>query len=469
MLVFVQEKNARREGSRKGSALVTDNEDEVARESGVLKAGRVSNPNLRGIAYQPLPSQQKFHDSQARFKGFSGPVGSGKSAALCQEALRLCYMNPGRTGLIGAPTYPMLRDSTLTALLETLGDNEVPFDLNKGDNVLVLKETGSRILLRAVDEFERLRGTNLAWFGLDELTYTQEGAWLRLEGRLRDPKATRRCGFAVWTPKGFDWVYRKFVANKVEGYEAVQAEPFENKFLLAGTPDFYERLKSSYDENFYRQEVLGSYLNVGSGLVYHAFDRKENVRANRIDPALQVIWAVDFNVDPMCSVIAQVDRFGDVSVLDEIVLRRATTENACEEFEKRVGLPRQGVVVYGDASGNAMQTTGPSDYTVIRSYFASKQAKVTYKVPAANPAVRTRVQAMNAKLKNAAGYVQLFVDPKCTELIQDFEQVSYKEDSMQIDKDKDRKRTHLSDALGYLIFQERQGTTVYGERGERLL
>src|SRR6202451_1140798 len=105
-----------------------------------------------GIKYNPLPSQKKFHDSKARFKGFSGPIGSGKSAALCQEAVRLSYLNPGRTGLIGAPTYPMLRDSTLTALLETLNDNEVPFELNKADNVLVMKDTGARILLRAGDE-----------------------------------------------------------------------------------------------------------------------------------------------------------------------------------------------------------------------------------------------------------------------------------------------------------------------------
>ena len=72
-------------------------------------------------------------------------------------------------------------------LIETLNDNEIPFDLSKAENVLTMKDTGSRILLRAVDEFERLRGTNLAWFGLDELTYTMAGAWLRLEGRLRDP------------------------------------------------------------------------------------------------------------------------------------------------------------------------------------------------------------------------------------------------------------------------------------------
>jgi PBSX family phage terminase large subunit len=409
----------------------------------------------------------KFHRSGARFKGFSGPIGSGKSAALCQEAIRLSYVNPGRTGLIGAPTYPMLRDSTLAALLETLNDNGIPFELNKADNVIVMKDSGSKILLRAVDEFERLRGTNLAWFGLDELTYTREGAWSRLEGRLRDPKAKRHCGFAVWTPKGFDWVYKKFVSHQVRGYEAIQAKPFENRFLLEQVPDFYERLRGSYDENFYRQEVLGDYLNVRGGLVYYAFDRKKHVMEMQADPARALIWALDFNVDPMCSVVAQVERGGDVSVLDEIVLRRATTEQACEEFEKRFGLPRAGMVVYGDASGASMSTTGHSDYQVIRNYFGSRIAQVSYRVPKANPPVRDRVSMMNSRLCTARGDVRMLVDPKCVELIADFEQVSYQEESTQIDKDKDRKRTHVSDALGYLIWQQDHSGTI-GERGERL-
>ena len=146
----------------------------------------------RRILYEPLRSQRKFHESAARFKGFSGPIGSGKSQALCQEAIRLSYRNPGRTGLIGAPTYPMLKDSTLASLTECLYENDLPFELFKAENTIVMTDTGSKILLRAVDEYERLRGTNLAWFGVDELTYTQEGAWSRLEGRLRDPKASVR-------------------------------------------------------------------------------------------------------------------------------------------------------------------------------------------------------------------------------------------------------------------------------------
>src|SRR5262249_36551356 len=154
---------------------------------------------------------------------------------------------------------PMLRDATQATLFEILDSNGIPYEYNKAENTLSMKDTGSRIVFRAVDEFERLRGTNLAWFGLDELTYTQEAAWLRLEGRLRDPKAERLCGFAVWTPKGYDWVYRKFISDAAADYGAVLAKPKENRFLLERVPDFYNRLERSYDAKFYQQEVMGEY------------------------------------------------------------------------------------------------------------------------------------------------------------------------------------------------------------------
>ncbi|HEU5023174.1 MAG TPA: terminase family protein [Bryobacteraceae bacterium] len=426
-------------------------------------------PIDRPVKHTPLPSQQRFHDSPARFKGFSGPIGSGKSQALCQEAIRLSYQNPGRAGLLGAPTFPMLRDSTLASLTEILERNEIPFEWNKGDNILTMKDSGSRILLRPVDDFDRLRGTNLAWFGLDELTYTQEGAWLRLEGRLRDPKATRRCGFAVWTPKGFDWVYRKFIAHPVEGYEAILAKPFENRFLLDEVPDFYERLRASYDENFFRQEVMGDYLNVRGGLVYSSFDRRRNVKDLAPVQGLPLLWTLDFNVDPLCSLVVQKTR-DEVRVVDEIVLRRATTEQLCEEFAARFGNPPGGVDVYGDSNGSAMHTNSDStDYGVIRDFFRARGVRVRFRVPKSNPSVRDRVVTVNGKLRNAAEEVSLFVSPKCKELIDDFEQVSYEEDSTQIDKTKDRRRTHASDALGYLIWQECHDSGTVGERGQRLI
>jgi hypothetical protein len=431
---------------------------------------RSSGKTLRiEINYAPLPSQSKFHVSTARFKGFSGPIGSGKSQALCQEAIRLSYLNPGRQGLIGAPTYPMLRDATLTSFLEVLESNRIRHELNKSESVLLMKDTGSRIYFRAVDDFERLRGTNLAWFGLDELTYTAEDAWLRLEGRLRDPRAARLCGFAVWTPKGFDWVYRRFVRNVIAGYDVVVAKPFENRHVLDKIPDFYERLRGSYDARFFEQEALGEYLNVQAGVVYQGFQRERNLRTVEIDGALPLFWALDFNVDPMSSIVAQ-RRGEEILVLDEVVLSRASTLQACEEFHARYPNHQAGIVIYGDASGQRLQTAGTTDYRIIKDYFRQTAYRsLKFRVPASNPSVRERVALVNAKLFSAGEEVRLLIDPRCRGLIADFEEVTFKPETSVIDKERDTKRTHLSDALGYLIWQECGPRPLFGEQSRRLI
>lgn len=431
--------------------------------------GRVPGCIEREIKYDPLPSQRAFHNSEARFKGFSGPIGSGKSQALCHEAIRMSYLNQGRTGLLGAPTNPMLRDATQAALFEVMDANAIPYDHNKAENVVTMRDTRSKIVFRPVDEFERLRGTNLAWFGLDELTYTQEAAWLRLEGRLRDPKAKRLGGFAVWTPKGFDWVYRKFVSDKVQGYETVVAKPFENSHLLSQIPDYYERLRRSYDDKFYQQEVMGSYLNLTGGKVYGSFSREDHVSDLERDPRFPLLWALDFNVDPMSSVIVQMIG-GRAKVLSEIVIRNATTMEACAEFLKRYPRHDAGVIVYGDSSGYKQQTTGATDYEIIRDCFdVHATTHVQYRAAKSNPAIRDRVNLTNAKLRSASGDIRLLVDRTCVELVKDFEQVAYKPETNIIDKDRDRLRTHLSDALGYLLWQECRPLPTIGERQERLL
>jgi hypothetical protein len=170
----------------------------------------------------------------------------------------------------------------------------------------------------------------------------------------------------------------------------------------------------------------------------------------------------------MCSVVAQVLN-GTVYVLDEIVLRHANTLAACEEFIRRFPNHLRGVIVYGDASGSNMHTTGTSDYHIIREYFAENYPNALhYKVPKSNPSVRDRVTLTNAKLRSAADQIQLNVDRKCVELIKDFEQVCYKADSAMPDKDKDRHRTHVSDALGYLLWQECRPLPQIGDRNRRL-
>ena len=75
---------------------------------------------------------------------------------------------------------------------------------------------------------------------------------------------------------------------------------------------------------------------------------------------------------------------------------------------------------------------------------------------------------MNSKLESAAGERSLLVHPRCKELIKDFEQVTYKENSQVIDKERDPRRTHLSDALGYLVWQAFGSGRKIGEQNRPL-
>ena len=51
----------------------------------------------------------------------------------------------------------------------------------------------------------------------------------------------------------------------------------------------------------------------------------------------------------------------------------------------------------------------------------------------------------------------------------DLEEVTFKPESTVIDKERDPKRTHLSDALGYLLWQECKQRATFGEQGRRLI
>jgi hypothetical protein len=193
------------------------------------------------------------------------------------------------------------------------------------------------------------------------------------------------------------------------------------------------------------------------------------VKEMSVAPDAPLYWALDFNVDPMSSIVGQKMK-DEVRVLDEIVLSRASTYEACEEFQTRFPNHQGGVIVYGDATGKRMQTSGTNDYLMIQEFFRrTAYRNMKFRVPASNPSVRERIHLVNAKLFSAAEEVTLFVDPRCKGLITDFEEVTFKPDSSVIDKDHDSQRTHLSDALGYLLWQECREQPTFGEQDKPLL
>jgi hypothetical protein len=93
---------------------------------------------------------------------------------------------------------------------------------------------------------------------------------------------------------------------------------------------------------------------------------------------------------------------------------------------------------------------------------------VTFRVPMSNPAVLKRVKLVNARLMNAVGEKRLMVDAKCRELVKDLEEVLFKPNEGVIDKTRDARRTHISDALGYLVWELYGDKPTVGEVSKRL-
>jgi hypothetical protein len=232
--------------------------------------------------------------------------------------------------------------------------------------------------------------------------------------------------------------------------------------------------------------VLGEYLDIYGGNVYSAFSQ-ENIQAVEYDPGLPLCWALDFNVDPMCSVICQIyepkrhvltmhyEHPPVVRVLDEIVLPDSRTVDATKEFIRRALLldqdaARLTVNIYGDASGNSRNTSATrTDYELIREVFSEEHLfQIQMLQNKSNPGVRDRINTVNNLLTTAAGSHRLLIDPKCKELIRDLRQVKWKRDGSgnptgDLDKS-DHARTHASDALGYLIARQ---FGMFGTSGER--
>jgi hypothetical protein len=176
----------------------------------------------------------------------------------------------------------------------------------------------------------------------------------------------------------------------------------------------------------------------------------------------------------MCSVLAQVHESG-VMVLDEIIMPDSNTLAACEEFLSRTEKHFTGVPlcvrVYGDSTADQRRTSASrTDWQIVKEFFNRYRDRfqVTFAVPTSNPLIKDRVNCVNAKLRSHAGQYRLLISARCKHLIKDFEQVCWKMDThgnslVELDKS-DPMRTHISDALGYLVAREFPMQPLRGER-----
>jgi hypothetical protein len=335
---------------------------------------------------------------------------------------------------------------------------------------------GATAALRGADNYDSLRGEGLDFVVLDEYASMWPEAWTQV---LR-PMLSDRQGRALFigTPQGRNHFYELFDAAQSQTDWATFQFTTEQGGNVSATE--LEAAARVMDERTYRQEFLATFETLGTGRAYYAFEREHNVRPLVFERGQPLFWSLDFNVNPMCAVVGQVIQGEGVHVLDEIVLEDSNTPAACEAFLKRMEPwsreAPQSLWIYGDATGdNRHSSASHTDWQIVKDFLARHawRFQASHKVPSDNPAVKDRIHCLNALLRNYLGQRRLLIDPSCRELIRDLERVAWKTDphgnaTPELDKS-DRRRTHTSDALGYMIAREFPMRDSIGYRGERLL
>lgn len=405
------------------------------------------NPRCSLLARLSQPQWDFCADVESTAVLLSGGYGAGKSMALTRKAFILAAENPGCwIGVVGPIWRQLQRD-----MVELFEQGFAALGLvkgrhwfaNKNDATMQVPAWGWRFALASGDNPDSLKGPTWGAACVNEPGIQDERVWEVVFSRVRDARARLRQTCLAGTPEGFNWLWERFVNKPKPGYRVIYTRTSDNPACPAG----YEAgLARDFDAKLAEEKIHGRFVNVRGGLAYYCFDRVAHVRDLEADPALPLLVALDFNVDPFTALIIQ--QAGDETrVVDEVVLSGVGTPEMAAALAARVApqVPAS-TIVYPDASGAARRTAGASDFTLL-----AEAGFENLSYSPANPAVRDRVNAVNGRLRNALGAVRVVISPRCGTLIRDMEQVVWK--SAELDK-RNTRLTHASDALGYYIARE---------------
>ena len=370
----------------------------------------------------------------ARFKVITAGRRFGKSVLGLMFLLK-GEMLQGSNRWYISPTY---RQGKLTVwpILKSIIRNQPDWKINETE--LSCTRSGATIAIKGSDASDSLRGAELSRVVLDEYAYQKSGVF----EEVIYPMLTTTHGNAlmIGTPDGFS--NNNFYDYFLKGQgEDPQWKSWQYKTIDGGFVDQKELdlAKSNLDERAYRQEFMASFETAANRAAW-AFSRDEHIKTADESSSYWVI-GLDFNVDYMSAVLANVYGDGTVHYVDEIRQRNSSTEMICKEMKDKWPKAND---IFPDPAGSARSTTSHrSDHQILKDHGYSVYARK------AHPSHRDRLNALNRKLKDANGKIKMTVDPKCTYLIKDLEQVQ-RDRKGGIDKT-NIELTHSLDACSYLI------------------
>ncbi len=388
-----------------------------------------------------LSYQESFLKCESKKALLLGGIGAGKSAAGSYFILNMLSKYPNTNGLLTANTYTQLMNATVEAVVGDLDYLGIPYKTVLGGARKYIKIYNTKIYLYSLEKYNNIRGIEVGYWLSDESAFSKKEAIQVCRGRLRCKNGPRYERHTT-SPNGYNWLYDEFEnkdgKNITDKAALFRAKTKENIFLPEG---YYESLLEEYggiDNPLARQELFGEFVNLQSGSIYWAFDRKNHVKPckDKMNRSFPVYVGQDFNVDNMEGIYVQyID--GVFYCYQENILDHynANTDSAATQICSDL-IPKYRPIVIPDSTGKARKTSssGKTDFEILRNYGLTVEDTT-------NPFIRDRQNTLNMRLKQN----RIVIDPSCKELIKEMETLA--------NRDKEGDKAHVSVALGYVTWR----------------
>lgn len=379
--------------------------------------------------------QSKIYKDDRRFRVVVAGRRFGKTFLSTIELITNSIKSESRNVWYVAPTYKAAKEIAWDMLITSL-PREYIRKTNESSLTVTLIN-GSTISLKGAEKADNLRGRALDFVVLDEFADMKPETWYEV---IR-PSLSDRNGTALFigTPKGRNHFYDIWTkgADQETDWSAHQFTTLEGGHVSESE---IESAMRDLDERTFNQEYQAQFVNY-SGIIYYNFSREESI-AKIGDNGEALHIGMDFNLDPMSAVVAIRDG-GTMHIIDEIVIYGSNTDEIVDEIKTRY--PQRQITIYPDPASRQRKTSagGRTDLSILQN------AGFNVKVRDKHTTIRDRINSVNSRLMSADGKRQLFVSPKCKQVIRSLERQTYKEGTNQPDKDSGF--DHMNDALGYLI------------------
>ena len=273
---------------------------------------------MEELTIQLHPYQDKAIFAPQRFKALVAGLQSGKTVGGSVWSRIQFDTYPKETGLICAPTYKILTQSTLPKFFELNPDLKRFY--KKGDNEILIPNRGT-IYIRSTENPNVIEGMTLKWAWADEAGQMKLDAWINLQGRLSILKGNL---FASTTPYTLNWLYTDFYEQWKKGnpdYLVVQFRSCDNPYF---PKEEYERVKLTMDPRTFRRRYDGLFEKM-EGLVYDDFTTHNIIEPKTIQ-FKEVIEGTDWGyANPAAIAVIGIDNNNTFYLVDEFYKSEKTT------------------------------------------------------------------------------------------------------------------------------------------------